>query len=182
MRRRFAVVVAVLVAAGCGSYRRVAPLDDAERAEMETLRASLAGKHVVATRSGETSAALDLLGVDTVGAQPVGSPAFAEVHGARAMGVCMNPMLWTVLTLGVLPYTSPHGTKWSCRFVAADGREHPARLDLDDTSTSGWLGLPLALLPGRSAFFFSDVDDEQKAAIRARLALFLGRNLAGRVE
>lgn len=171
-----------LVAAGCGSYRRVAPLDSTERAEMQALGAALAGRRVIVPSAQcDAAEALGVLGVEAVPRGHSPPDGLAEIDGGARLGVCMNPMLGTILTFGVLPYTPPRGSTWEWRFVGADGRERGGTLELDDAATFGWLGLPLGLLPGRSVFFFSDPDkdDEQRAATRDRLAMFVARALAG---
>ena len=175
------VLVAALAASACGSYRRVAPLSTEERAEMSALHDSLAGRRVVvpgASRGVDgvvPAEALARIGVVVVpGDQPVDADSGTVEFVPFAH--CMNGLIVTGVTLGVLPYPYP-GTSWGCRFLAPDGRVHEARFDADDGGLLGWIGLPLALLPGRSAFFFGGADDAQKDAICDRLALFVGREL-----
>jgi hypothetical protein len=181
--RAAALVAGVLAAAGCGSYRRIAPLDDAERAEVGRLRERLAGRRVYVGRGehrvGDTDPvayALGTLGLELAHAP---GPATAEVETSGFYGICMNPVLGSALTLGILPSTMPPRTRCTFRIVDADGRETTRPFELEDSTTFGWLALPFGLLPGRSAFFFSeDTDDDQVKARNARIALFLGRELA----
>jgi hypothetical protein len=186
MRRRATIcAAAALTLAGCGSYRRVAPLAPGEQAEITALRGQLTGRRVVvpnAYGSGDPNrnivAALGVLDVHIAAPADVAGNDCAEVDGESMGAHCMNPMLLTGLTLGIVPYVTPQPTTdWRCRFVADDGRETVKSFRLDDKVVFGWLALPLGVLPAWSPFFFSGEHEDQQTAIRDRFALFLGRNL-----
>jgi hypothetical protein len=175
-------LAAVLLCAGCGSYRSVR-LDDAERQELTSLRTRLADASVRRVHppgedppSPEIERALHVLGVDEA---PAGESAVElEVIG---VGACWNGLTASALTLGALPFVTP-GSPFRCRIRSASGAEGEERFVLGDRVVFGWLGLPLAVVPGWSAFIagVSDPERDDDETRAARLALLLGRLLVER--
>src|SRR5262245_38529870 len=180
-----AVIFVALAASGCGSAHIVSALDDDERAELAAIRVELGGRTVRVAGldtdsppADDTFEALRIAGAIPADARP-GAPADLQV--SRELGRCMNPMLGSGLTLGVLPYVMDGPYDRICRFTSSDGGTvETVRFDADDTIAFGWLPLPLAILPSWNLFCFSEARDGQRGAFVERFALFLGRELVKR--
>jgi hypothetical protein len=183
--RSAALLAAALAAAGCGSAHVVSGLDEEERAELAAIRVELGGRTVRVSGldtgsppAADTFEALRIAGAIPADARP-GAPADLQV--SRELGRCMNPMLGSAMTLGVLPYVMDGSYDRICRFASSDGSSFEmVRFDADDSIAFGWLPLPLAILPSWNLFFFSETRDGQRGAFVERFALFLGRELAKR--
>jgi hypothetical protein len=193
------VASAALVGPGCMSYRPVPPLDDDERAELESLAPRLASERVrlVAAERGRTPAewsdgnmASERASGDDVDdfRAAVALAGAVEVDTSPTVVVEVRPPwrtfgepLINVLTLGFVPDVSSDRFEYQWRLVAEDGRDTAGELDTESPSWTGWLVGPIALLPGwrLSATWKKDEqrNEVHSDARRSRIALALAKSV-----
>lgn len=182
MRGLVELFVAVALAAGCGSYRPVAALDDAERAEFEMLRARLATTTIVvesgspesATRYADWLRACGFLVAAPASPVPPGTPIVTIDESSTAPLGSDGGLTW--LTLGLLPTFGSHS--YECT-VAMSGRDESASCETSTRWVFGWFGLALSLLPDWDSMgaLYGPLLFYGRASPGDRLALLLCRAL-----
>ena len=147
-----------LLAAGCGSYRRVAPLDESQRGELSALRTSLGSVTIRVARSpldpwfaDRAVAALSETGFHAVDAERGERGPIISIESVDA-GFGMSDA-WPDWTFGIIPAYDSRSLTYRLRIDDGRGRSTSATYDESAPCVVGWLGLPLGLLSGWSTFF-----------------------------
>lgn len=149
----------MLVAAGCGSIHRPPDLDTAERAELTALRGRLASTTIrLVANSGKESEthhyveALHSSGFEAAAFDPahLGVGPVATIEDL-SIGTRQDGFL-TYLTMGLIPTIGGSDYAYRVDVARADGRLSTATCEESQSWVFGWLGLPLAALPGWETF------------------------------
>jgi len=175
----FAVVAsAALAVGGCGTYLPPAPLDDSERAELESLRVAFADRTILVPEQQskwEPARGLRAAGFN-VRAVPEGDPAAGpRIELTGTSGGPLHDPWGTIFGVFVIPVWT---NATSLHFRISDGaREVPCECPVGVPMVYGWLALPLRLLPrwkGWGALLPPQWDEDAQGQ---RIALTIARSL-----
>ena len=184
--RALAVVLiasAAVAVGGCGTYLPPAPLDDAERAELESLRVALAERTILVVDLPKDHSVSDVLRNErfNVRAVPADDPAVGPrvvVTGTTGGGF-RNPWA-TIFGLFVIPV-------WKDAFAyelrVSDGaREIPCECIDGVPKVYGWLALPLLVLPRWRTWHQYLPWGGHAGTLSRRMALTIARSLVAAAE
>lgn len=179
------ILVALLLTA-CGSYRPVTPLDDAEQTELAGLATRLGAtpvRVVVADPDHGDGAAIDVreglrgIGVPIVplDARPGAAVLTIEASGPYLESYCQSPIF--VVTAGIVPEVDNGREEYRWRIASTNGRSETSQCAIDSPYFAGWLGFPVAVLPGWEIAWSGVGGHAPPGATRRRLALEVARSI-----